>query len=127
MPKASRLLKRREFLKVYAEGKRFEGRLMTVFLLPLKSSELGHRVGITATKKAIGKAHERNRAKRLLRETFRLSKVEVEELTSKYDWVLNARRGLLHVKLEKSLRDFRQIVATVKNSEIVSGERNVAD
>lgn len=127
MPKSARLLKRRDFLKVYAEGKRFEGRLITAFLLPSKSSEPEHRVGITATKKGVGKAHERNRAKRLLRETFRLSKVEISELTGRYDWVLNARRSLLNVKLEKSLQDFQKIVAAVKNSESVSGERNVAD
>src|SRR6478735_11718769 len=47
-PKEARLLKRAEFLRVYDKGKRFEGRYMTVFILP---NELGrHRAGITATK-----------------------------------------------------------------------------
>ena len=115
LPKERRLLKRADFLRVYENGKRFEGRFMTVFILPAEHGV--HRVGITATKKAIGKAHDRNRAKRLLRESFRLSRAELEAITAKYDWVLNARRSLLHVKLEKPLAEFRQIVAKVIKSE----------
>jgi ribonuclease P protein component len=126
LPKDIRLRKRREFLRVYAEGKRFDGRLMTVFILP--SDAQFQKVGITATKKAIGKAFERNRAKRLLREAFRLSKAELNKLEGKYQWVLNARRGLLHVKLQRALEDLRQIVANVEKSEskINKGEHGVA-
>ncbi len=115
LPKEMRLLKRADFLRVYELGTRFEGRFMTVFILPAKQSEkwAGHRVGITATKKAIGKAHDRNRAKRLLRESFRLSRAELDAVAVKYDWVLNARRSILRVKLEKPLAEFRQIAAKI--------------
>ncbi|HLM02846.1 MAG TPA: ribonuclease P protein component [Pyrinomonadaceae bacterium] len=115
LPRDSRLRKSAEFRRVYAEGKRFDGRFMTVFVLPSKTES--HKLGITASKKGIGKAFERNRAKRLLREAFRLSRAELNELKGKYDWVLNARRKLLRVKLEKPLDDFRQIIETVRNSE----------
>ena len=111
LPKEARLAKRAEFLRVYEQGFRIEGRFMTVFLLP--NGRDIHRVGITATKKAIGKAHDRNRAKRLLRETFRLSKVELNAVPTKYDWVLNARRSLLRAKLERPLAEFREIVGRV--------------
>jgi ribonuclease P protein component len=107
LPKEERLLKRADFLRVYEQGTRIEGRFMTVFILPAKRQM--HRVGVTATKKAIGKAHDRNRAKRLLRESFRLSRAELNEVEQKYDWVLNARRSLLRVKLEKPLSEFRAI------------------
>jgi len=105
LPKEARLLKRAEFLCVYEQGTRIEGRFMTVFVLPSRHAR--HRVGVTATKKAIGKSHDRNRCKRLLRESFRL---ELESVVQRYDWVLNARRRLLDTKLDKPLAEFKQIV-----------------
>lgn len=115
LPKEGRLLKRADFLRVYDKGIRFEGRFMTVFILPAERDV--HRVGITATKKAIGNAVMRNRAKRLLRESFRLSRVELDAITTKFDWVLNARRSLLRVKLEEPLAEFKAIAAKIGQVE----------
>ena len=115
LPKEARLLKRAEFLRVYEQGARIEGRFMTVFFMPGKAGN--HRVGITATKKAIGKAHDRNRAKRLLRETFRLSRQELDALSRRYDWVLNARRAILRGKLDKPLEEFKSIIARISERE----------
>ena len=115
LPKEARLLKRAEFLRVYEQGKRFEGRFMTVFILPSRRSL--HRVGITATRKAIGKAHDRNRAKRLLREGFRLSRAELDQMDHRFDWVLNARRSLVQKKLTKPLEEFKQIVKQIIEEE----------
>lgn len=121
-PKEARLARRAEFLRVYEQGTRFDGRFMTVFILP---SDLGrHRAGITATKKAIGnKAHDRNRAKRLLRESFRLSRAELDAISAKFDWVLNARRGILKVKLEAPLAEFKAIVAKIAETDSFATER----
>ena len=112
LPKETRLAKRAEFLRVYEQGKRIEGRFMTVFILP-NERDL-QRLGVTATKKGIGKAHDRNRAKRLLRESFRLSRNELDKISVKYDWVLNARRSLVDAKLAKPLEEFKRILAKVQ-------------
>ncbi|MCU1288895.1 MAG: protein component of RNase [Acidobacteria bacterium] len=120
LPKDVRLKKPEEFRRVYAKGKRFEGRFMTAFIMP--SDSLIQRFGVTASKKAIGKAHDRNRAKRLVREAFRLSKAELAGLNTKFDWVLNARRNLLRVKLAEPLAELRQIIAKVKIYESQKGE-----
>jgi ribonuclease P protein component len=122
LPKDERLRKPREFRRVYENGRRFEGRFVTVFIMPSETNF--QRLGITASKKISNKAHDRNRAKRLLREAFRLSRAELNKLDTKFDWVLNARRSLLRVKLEKPLEEFRQIITKVKHSGLNKGEGN---
>lgn len=108
-----------DFRRVYARGRRYEGSLMTAFVHP--NGLHHHRLGITASRKAIGNAVERNRSKRLLRETFRLNELGLDDMNKRYDWVFNARRSLLRVKVAASLEDFRGILA-----RIMSDERDLA-
>ena len=104
-----------DFQRVYRTGKRYEGHLLTVFVLP--NSLTQHRLGITASRKALGRAVDRNRAKRLLREAFRLTKPRLERLKKRYDWVLNARRSLLSLESRRPSDEFEQMIARVESEE----------
>jgi len=115
LPKRCRLRARPEFQTVYAEGRRYDGRLMAAFLRLNDSAE--HRLGVTASTKAIGKSVDRNRARRLLREMFRRSGQELNALQRRYDWVINAKRSLLSSTEELRFREFRRIVEQVVRDE----------
>jgi hypothetical protein len=67
LPKQNRLRARAEFQKVYAEGQRYDGRLMAAFLR--KNDLPAHRLGVTASTKTVESRRSR-RARRLLREVF---------------------------------------------------------
>jgi ribonuclease P protein component len=103
------------FRQVYEHGERLNGALITVFVL--RSDLAVHRLGITASRKMSRKAVKRNRAKRLLRETFRLCGADLDKLQNRYDWVINARRALLNVKLQQPLTEFREVIARVDRIE----------
>lgn len=104
-----------DFQRVYRTGRRYEGHLLTVFVLP--NSLTQHRLGITASRKALGKAVDRNRAKRLLREAFRLTKPSLDRLKKRYDWVLNARKSLLSLASRRPSDEFEQMIARVQSEE----------
>jgi ribonuclease P protein component len=116
LPKHTHLRTSEEFRRVYAQGRRYDGRFLTAFVL--ENNLPHHRFGITASRKAIGNAVERNRSKRLLRETFRLNSEVLGSMQGKYDWVLNAKRALLRVTLNAPLEEFREIVARAANDEL---------
>jgi len=115
LPKQSRLSARAEFQKIYALGQRYDGRLMAAFLR--KNDLPVHRLGVTASTKAIGKSVDRNRARRLLREVFRRSRSDLNALGQQYDWVINAKRSLLGANEELRFREFRRIVEQVARDE----------
>jgi ribonuclease P protein component len=115
LPRSANLKKSSEFRVVYESGRRYDGLLMTAFVIPNCTSH--HRLGITASRKVSRSAVGRNRVKRLLRESFRLSEAELKELRQPYDWVLNAKRSLLEVKLAAPLEELRNLVERIARDE----------
>lgn len=104
-----------DFQKVYRQGKRYEGVLMTAFVLP---NNLAHnRFGVTASRKALGNAIHRNRARRLLKETFRLRSSSANDLLQRYDWVVNAKRRLPSLKVSAVIAEFENLVLRVAKAE----------
>jgi ribonuclease P protein component len=70
LPKPARLTRRAEFVAVRGKGKAQHGTFMVLSTWSSPSAELP-RLGIIATRQ-VGSAVERNRARRRLREIFRL-------------------------------------------------------
>ena len=104
-----------EFQRVYRNGKRYDGVFITVFVI--ENDVTNHRLGVTASKRALGKAVQRNRAKRLLREAFRSMESSLSALTRNYDWVLNAKPAVLEHKLNAPRQEFERIIERVGRQE----------
>lgn len=93
-PKSLRLRRSAEFQKVYAGGAKKVSRSFVLFAMP---NGLDHsRFGLTTPRK-LGKAHDRNRVKRRVREILRTSR---RSIPAGFDFVLNPRRSALDGKLE---------------------------
>ena len=97
-----RIRRRPEFERVYNEGARISGRFMTVFLL--QNSRGRPRCGVAATRK-LGRAVERNRAKRLARELFRRHKI-----AGAYDIVIVPRREMLDAPFSSLEADYDRVL-----------------
>lgn len=101
------------FGKAYANGRKAVGKTVAVYVLrdkherrlraanPMKKSI--NRIGITASKK-LGGAVERNRAKRIIREAYRLILCEYEVKTG-FLIVMTARGSAVTASMQDAKRD----------------------
>lgn len=103
-----RIRRRSEFQQVYDRGAKVHGRYCTLFLLP-GAGPVG-RLGIAATKK-LGGAVQRNRAKRLIREVFRLNKI-----APGYDVVVVPKRELLDASLIVLEAEYRKLLERARRA-----------
>jgi ribonuclease P protein component len=88
--KSDRLLSRPSFRRVYERGRKIHTRYFTAFVLDNELDRV--RLGLTATRR-VGKAVERNRCRRVLRDIFRKRRREAGIAT--FDLVLNVKRELV--------------------------------
>jgi ribonuclease P protein component len=105
LSRSMRLQKSREFAQIREKGRRVaKGCLVANWvLLP---GDAQPRLGVITTKK-LGKAHERTRARRLLRETFRLHQ---HEFRAPVAMVLVARNSIVGRKRPDVERDFLAVL-----------------
>jgi ribonuclease P protein component len=117
-PRDARLLRRADFQRVYEYGRRhFSGSMTAFYLLRAASGSgekadgagLGPRIGITVGR-VLGKAVERVRIKRRIRNAVRLYLVMLQ---TPVDVVINPKRAVLNVeftKLEEEIRRTFEVV-----------------
>jgi ribonuclease P protein component len=104
-----RLRKHADYQRAYAAARKRQSASMSWFLAPQPAPEgegqpgdgagreRGARVGLTAGK-VLGKAHERNRIKRRMREAIRR---HVELLPQGFDLIFHPRRAVLTLEFSK--------------------------
>jgi ribonuclease P protein component len=99
----ARLRKHADYQRAYAAGRKRQSASMSWFLAPQSpvgpaaSHMIGPRVGLTAGK-VLGKAHERNRIKRRMKEALRR---HLDLLPSGCDLILHPRRTVLSMEFGK--------------------------
>jgi ribonuclease P protein component len=109
LKKADRILKRHEFVALSKSGRRLQNEH---FIAIFAAAQFGRsRLGITVTKK-VGKAVERNRIKRFVREFFRLNR---HLYSGKWDINIIAKRQIAGVSAEKVYRALQDIFHQISN------------
>jgi ribonuclease P protein component len=93
----ARLRKHADYQRVYAATRKRQSPTMSWFLAPQSEPADGPRVGLTAGK-VLGKAHDRNRIKRRLREVLRR---HVDLLPRGFDLILHPRQAVLTIEFTK--------------------------
>ena len=111
LPPERRIRKGNEFTAVLRKGRKRRCPLFTLYILPTPSRDRA-RLGIIASRR-VGGAVQRNRAKRLLREVFRL---HGSQLPAGVDLVAVARNSIARARLEDVERAFRNAFHGKTNS-----------
>src|SRR5207237_4783389 len=99
---AERIRRRAEYQRIYDNGAKIHSRYFTVFLL--SNQQATGRLGIAATKK-LGGSVQRNRAKRLIREVFRRTKI-----APGFDVVVVPKRELLDASLSTLETEYQRTI-----------------
>lgn len=102
LPRNERIARRRDFVEIYENGTRQHGRFTVVFFRP---NAMGHpRIGVTATRK-FGKAHDRNKVKRWVREVYRRNRGPLGLSTVSIDFVVNIKGAATDARFDDFSRD----------------------
>jgi ribonuclease P protein component len=98
--KSDRILARSSFKRVYEQGRKYQSKYFTAFVLATPVG--GSRIGITATRR-IGGAVERNKTRRLIREAFRKNK---KTAPTGLEIVLNVKAAMVGADFKSFEADF---------------------
>lgn len=83
-PKSEKLKKKRHIDLLFSEGKSVSKYPLRLVFVPVSDADEPYQVGVSVSKRYFKKAVDRNRYKRLLRETYRLNKALLPCLNQSY-------------------------------------------
>ena len=99
-------LEGKHYKEVFDRGRSAKGRFLVAWALPLEGA--GRKAGVVVSKRTFHDAVDRNRAKRLIREAFRL---EMASLPDSVAWVFVGRRSIEGKKCGDVQEDLRKVAA----------------
>ena len=101
-PKSQHLLRPSQFQRVYDNGRRYHGSLAVAHVLP--APDQPRVIGIVTSRK-VGNAVARNRARRLIREAYRLNQHQLQDHFQIVMVSRNSINGKKRHDVEVCLRD----------------------
>jgi len=104
--KKEKLKSRKLIEQMFSEGKSYKDFPLRMIYLPLEKNAENNLAAVSAPKKNFKKATERNRIKRLLRESYRKNKYLVENLSQKH--------AFLFIYTEKKALTYQQVFSAME-------------
>lgn len=114
--KEEKIRKNAEFRAVYRRGKSFSNNLLVLYVF--RNNKGTNRIGISVSKK-VGKSVIRSRVKRLISESYRLSKAYIKV---SYDFVVIARNPANDKSYEEINKALKNLF---KKAGLIIDEKNI--
>ena len=92
------------YKRIFDRGRSIKGRLLVAW--HLEADDADRMAGVVVSKKSFHDAVDRNRAKRLMREAYRLL-VKEGAMPAKTEWIFIGRSSLRGKRLEDVMQDMR--------------------
>ena len=97
-----------KYSRIFDRGRSFKGRLLVAWRL--SSPDADRQAGVVVSRKSFHDAVDRNRAKRLMREAFRLL-VKAGRMPANTEWVFVGRAALGGKKVQDVVEDIAALCA----------------